>query len=782
MTENLFIESKNITVDKDKEVSIFENNVKVVTDDNKVIESDYAEYNKKKGYLIFKNKVFASDDKNNRIQAEYAEYDEAKKIFRTKGTTKVFTSENYIIESEDITLDNKKFLIVSNKNSRISDQDKNIITLENFKYLTKKNIFKSIGYIEVEDTLKNNYEFSQIYIDTKKKEILGTDIKAFLNQKNFKINKDNKPRVFANTISLDKEKRSFNKSIFTLCDYRENDKCPPWIVQASKMLHDEKKKTIYYDNAIVKVYNIPIFYFPKLSHPDPTVDRRSGFLPASFSDTKNLGSGFSIPYFWAVDVDKNFTFTSKMYASENPLFLGEYHQAFSNSNLLADFGYTAGYKKTSSTKKPGEKSHFFSRFVKNFSLGNNLEGSLGVSVQDVSNDKYLKLYRIKSNLIDFNQDTLENSVDYTLESDEFFLGLNTSIYETLKEGYNDKYEYVFPEINFDKNLFSNDALGNLDLQSNFKIHNYDTNKTEKFLVNDFDWNYKTINHNNGIKSKLNAKIKNVNYEATNVDKLKEDHTNELFGAFGYTAQVELEKADNKLFKSFLTPKFLLRYAPGSMRKETLGSRINPLDIYSLDRLNNTNNFESGLSATLGFDYKILGKEREFNLSVGQIINEKENKNMPSITSLDNKLSDLVGSSSLKINDKLNFDYNFSIDQNYSDVNYSEVTSTLNLDSLKIDFNYLREMKHIGNDEYFKTKIAFLQNENKEFSLKAKRNLITNSSEYYDLSYEYINDCLRAGLVYRREFYNDSEIESENSFMFKVTLVPFGNIETPSINR
>ena len=40
-----------------------------------------------------------------------------------------------------------------------------------------------------------------------------------------------------------------------------------------------------------------------------------------------------------------------MYASENPLFLGEYHQAFSNSNLLADFGYTAGYKKTSSTKK-----------------------------------------------------------------------------------------------------------------------------------------------------------------------------------------------------------------------------------------------------------------------------------------------------------------------------------------------------------------------------------------------------------------------------------------------
>ena len=113
--------------------------------------------------------------------------------------------------------------------------------------------------------MKNVYNFAQIYIDTKKKEILGTDIKAFLNQEEFKIHKNNKPRVFANTISLNEIKSSFNKSIFTLCDYRKNDKCPPWTIQASKMLHDNKKKTIYYDNAVIKIYDIPIFYIPRLS-------------------------------------------------------------------------------------------------------------------------------------------------------------------------------------------------------------------------------------------------------------------------------------------------------------------------------------------------------------------------------------------------------------------------------------------------------------------------------------------------------------------------------------
>ena len=146
------------------------------------------------------------------------------------------------------------------------------------------------------------------------------------------------------------QKTKFTKSIFTLCDYRKNDKCPPWSIQANEMLHDKKKKTVYYDNAVIKVYDFPILFLPKLSHPDPTVDRRSGFLIPSFSDSKNLGSGFDIPYFWALGKDKDFTLRNNLFASENPLFLGEYRQAFKKSNLIFDFGYTEGYKNTKKQK------------------------------------------------------------------------------------------------------------------------------------------------------------------------------------------------------------------------------------------------------------------------------------------------------------------------------------------------------------------------------------------------------------------------------------------------
>ena len=275
----------------------------------------------------------------------------------------------------------------------------------------------------------------------------------------------------------------------------------------------------------------------------------------------------------------------------------------------------------------------------------------------------------------------------------------------------------------------------------------------------------------------------INYEAKNTDEYKDDPTTEVFGALGYLTQLNLFKKSKDNTDQLLTPKLLLRYAPGQMRKNLKDkTKLNNLNIFSLDRLNSYNNFENGLSATVGFDYDLKAFDKELDLSIGQVINQKENKDMPSSTSLDKKLSDVVGSSTLKFNDNMNLLYNFKLDQNYKELNYNEMGAQLNFNPVKFDINYLQEKKHVGNQEYLKTNIELLKGDNGVFSIQNKRDLITNSSEYYNLSYEYLNDCLRAGLVYRREFYNDSELEAENSLMFKITLTPFGNINSPNFNQ
>ena len=164
-----------------------------------------------------------------------------------------------------------------------------------------------------------------------------------------------------------------------------------------------------------------------------------------------------------------------------------------------------------------------------------------------------------------------------------------------------------------------------------------------------------------------------------------------------------------------------------------------------------------------------------------VFNEKANNKMHSRTSLDEKLSDVVAIADYTINDKISLNYQFALDQNYKDLNYNNIGSVINFDSVKVNFDYLEENKHIGDQKYFSTKIG-IPNKNSLIEIETKRNLVTNSSEFYNLSYEYLNDCLRAGLVYRREFYKDSEIEPEDSLMFKITLTPFGNVNSPSFSK
>ena len=92
--------------------------------------------------------------------------------------------------------------------------------------------------------------------------------------------------------------------------------------------------------------------------------------------------------------------------------------------------------------------------------------------------------------------------------------------------------------------------------------------------------------------------------------------------------------------------------------------------------------------------------------------------MTSETSLDEKLSDL-NSAKYEINEKVNLNYNFSIDQNYGDFNYNEIGANFNLNPIEVDFGYLQENKHIGDQEYFTTKVNLLNKDQGIFLLKQK---------------------------------------------------------------
>ena len=60
--------------------------------------------------------------------------------------------------------------------------------------------------------------------------------------------------------------------------------------------------------------------------------------------------------------------------------------------------------------------------------------------------------------------------------------------------------------------------------------------------------------------------------------------------------------------------------------------------------------------------------------------------------------------------------------------------------------------------------------------RTRKNREIDLTEYYDLIYEYKNDCLVAGLKYKKTYYNDRDLEPSEDFMLSITLIPITSIE------
>jgi LPS-assembly protein len=782
--EEFNITANEILIDKENEILVGEGSVKAVDSEGKVISADKITYKKLRKFLLAEGRVKITDIEGNILTTDRATYDKISEIITTYDNTELVLREGYKLITKNISYDTRKKILSSNSNSIFIDNDGNKIETSMFQYHIADNLFSSVGKIKIIDIKKNKYFLKELYVDTKKNEMIGSDVSVILDQENFGVSKESDPRFVANDIFISKYKTDLSKGVFTVCKKRDG-KCPPWTLKAKKITHDKVKKTIYYDHATLKLYDIPIFYFPKFFHPDPTVKRQSGFLAPFFTNSTTVGTGFALPYYWAISDNKDLTFSPKIYTKENVLFLNEYRQAFRNGFLTLDTSYTEGYKNTSSTKTDGSRNHIFADFNLNFNQDESYQSNLHLKIQRTSNDTYFKKHDINTALVDSENTNLENEIKYSFSNDDTSFDLAATVYEDLSvDKKSDKYEYILPNIMYGKTFFT-EKFGTLNFTSNALYSKFDTNKNKTFLTNDIIWSPSSYITKKGFMNSFEGMIRNTNYEARKTKEYKNEGTvNELSTVLTYKSSLPLQK-DGINYSNFFSPNFMLRYAPGHMRN--LSNKDVYLRYTNLYSMNKTSEIEDGLSAILGFDFKINEKvsnesnKEKFSLSLGQVFNFDENKDIPSKSSLDQKMSDVVGEINYNFSKIGKIDYKFSIDHNLNELNYNEVSTELNFGKVQFNLDYLEQQNHIGLEHYVSSGVSLNFNDNNKFTFSTKKNFKTESTELYNLSYQYAIDCLTAGLAYRREFYQDADLEPKNTLMFTITFVPFTSVNTPLRN-
>lgn len=146
------------------------------------------------------------------------------------------------------------------------------------------------------------------------------------------VRKDQSRFSAPNAERTDGDATVFENGTYTACEPCKDapEKPPLWQVRATKIIHKNEEQMIYYENAIIEFGGFPVFWMPYASAPDPTVKRKTGFLPPHYIANTALGTGVSLPFFWNLAPDYEMRITPTFLSRQGLLMQTEWKQRLDN--------------------------------------------------------------------------------------------------------------------------------------------------------------------------------------------------------------------------------------------------------------------------------------------------------------------------------------------------------------------------------------------------------------------------------------------------------------------
>jgi len=814
-----FDKINNLTIKTNKAI-YFKNDEKIFTfgnsivfNENNTISASNLEYDK--NLNIFNAKINAEIidyEKEAVIKADEISYLKNEEKFFTKGKTNALIKKKNIFKSKNVSYFRNTQDLFSQNKSSVEDDNGNIYKLDNFSYNLNKELLKGKKVdvlAKVEKNKIDKYFFSEGFFNFKDKSHVAKETKINIHKEVFG-DENHDPRIYGSTSISNKAETVVNNAFFTSC--KLNDDCPPWSIRAEKITHDKIKKNMIYKNAILEIYDVPVLYFPKFFHPDPSVKRRSGFLQPQFNNSETLGSSLYIPYFKTFGPDKDLTFKPTLFEKlkknftnpkkffkegfvekEKYLLQAEFRKQSKNSFLITDFGLLRDYKTLTGNKKKSKNiNHLFLDYNNDLKIPNYLNSKFEVQIEKVTNDTYLKVFQnnlINSSVMPESQTTMNSNIKLYLEKEDQNLTTGIEVYENLGIKHSDRYQYTLPHYNFSKNMTSiiedYSINGSLNFYSTGTNKLSNTNNLRTTIVNDFNYSSDDFISNLGFKNNFELYFKNLNAVGKNDIIYTSDTQIDSKSTLKINSSFPLIKSNNKTEET-LTPKISFRINPGNNMDNYSNSSsvITANNAFDINRLGISNDFEAGRSISFGLDYKYDQienssedeKDKYFELKLATVLRDQNENNIPFSSTINRKNSNIFGSISNNLFDNLNLVYDFSLDNDMQTINSNTIEAEISINNFVTSFNFIEQRNEIGSTHLLSNTTEYRFNDYSSLTFSTRRNKEINLTEYYDLSYEYKNDCLTAALRFNKSFYKDNDLKPTEDLFFSITLVPLTTYE------
>lgn len=637
-------------------------------------------------------------------------------------------------------------------------------------YNQKEDIITAVGnVILVEES--GNVIFSD-YVELTDKMTRGemNDIKIILSDKS---------RIAARKFRQGaNDKKIMTNVVYSPCDVCTANPEPLWQIKAKKIEHNAEDKNVNYQNAVVEVKGVPVFYTPFLSHPDPSVKRRSGFLFPRLSTNSYLGGAIQPRYFISVSDQEDILLDPVISSKKGVVASGAYNKYFYRGDINASGSYL---------KDPDDKRSRGNIFM----TGRYEVNDFWVADTDInyaSDSAYLKDL------------SLPKRDDAWLTSRMSLQGFDNRNYASLDTYYYTLLSYDLQNVNKPTVLpvFSYENISNptpygayakntISFASVSREHDIDSKRAT--MINSWNLPYTSPF---GEKYKFVASVKSDVYYVNNYsyddDNPYTGAAGRIFPQAGIEWRLPFVRATEDS-RQILEPIIVAVAAPDSNNKvsripneDSQDVELNDTNILDLDRYAGYDRNDTGSRISYGVNWSAYGDQYgRTSLFLAQSYQFNKDQSFTEAEEQDGKFTDYVGRAYAAPNKYLDLNYRFKLDKSSLDPTYSELAASFGPDILRAYVGYIffssnnaSSLDYAEERKELYTSLRAKLTQNWSIDLYNRQDLVNHGGSLeHGGSLNYEDECVKLMLIVSKDNSSDPDYKGDFEVSFSFFLKTLG---------
>lgn len=690
-----------------------------------------------------------------------------------------------LIQADEINYDEGLGIVTASGNVEISQNDR-VLQADSVRYNMKTDVVSASGNVRlIEPSGEIIFaDFAEITGDLREGFI--RDIRILMTDRS-RLAGGNGQRTVGNFTEV-------NKGVFSPCELCREDptRAPLWQLKAERVIHDQEDQTIRYHDAWLEIYGVPVAYTPYFEHPDPTAQRKSGFLVPSIGRTETLGGTLQVPYFWNISPDRDLTLSPIFTTEQNAVFVGQYREAFTFGEL--DIAGSATIADREQREGDVDRDVFRGHVDASGRFDLDDTWRVGFDAERASDDTYLRVYNFSGS----------GDLTSRLFAEGFrgrnYLSVNNFLYQGLQEEDDDgETPIVSPLIDY--NFVSQPQFWNstFTLDTNLLVLTRTDGRDSNRLSMEGGWQI-PFSGPLGDRFQLTASMKTDGYFVNGIDpnsqsvnpggETKDAFVGRVSPRMALGWRYPLVQV-NESFSQIVEPIAQLVLAPegGNPKKipneDSIDFEFDDTNLFSINRFTGADRVDPGPRIDYGLKWTITGESGAYGTAfIGQsyrLAQIDDEDLFPEGSGVEDNLSDVVGRLELRPNEYLDLTYRFRFDKESFSPRRAEVGGELGPDALNLDVTYTFLDDFSGSEEFDdqrqELRVRLDSKIGRYWSLFGahRRDITSGEALSWEAGFTYEDECFTLRGAWERTFFDDRDVEQDDGFFIKASFKHLGSV-------